>query len=184
MAVLEVVGGWWRWWRRLRRSNDDDWQKWGIFVSLRGLVASKPRTNERQREKDNDHDQRKKGRWAWGMQWLKWSRSLRGTGAYLKHQLAEIAQDLGDKGHQNRIKAMLGGPSEEVVFSNFVRQDSWSASCWRIRSWLQQPDTTIETQLCSFGQIRRKQNAMMKYWPEKYEPCQYMNLKEKLLYKK
>ena len=51
-------------------------------------------------------------------EWLKWSRSLRGTGAYLKHQLAEIAQDLGDTAHQNRIDAMLGGPSEEVVFTD------------------------------------------------------------------
>ena len=61
--------------------------------------------------------------------------------------------------HQNRMKALLGGPSEEVVFTDQqlcqtgVRADQELAG-------EQQPDTKIEMQLCNFGQIRRKQNAM------------------------
>ena len=46
------------------------------------------------------------------MQWLKWS-SLRGTGALSWRRGAG-----GDTGHQNRINAMLGGPSEEVAFTD------------------------------------------------------------------
>ena len=172
MAVLEVVGGnlgrWWTWLRRLRRSNDDDGQKLDIFVSLRGLVASKPRTNERQREKDNDQDQRKKGRWAWGMQWLKWSErnvsfisSINWQSA-ICNQLAEIAQYLG------------GGWGQRSPESH--KRDAWRT----LRRGCFHRSATLTLQLIcnSFGQIRRKQNAMISYEisAKKYEPCQYMNL--------
>ena len=42
-------------------------------------------------------------------------------GLISKHQLAEIAQDLGaggNKSHQNRMEAILGGPSEEGDFAD------------------------------------------------------------------
>jgi len=100
------------------------------------------------------------------MQWLKWS-SLRGTGALSWRRGAG-----GDTGHQNRINAMLGGPSEEVAFTDQQLCQTRLLEC----QLLALPDTTIDMQLCSFGQIRRKQSAMMKYWPDKYKPCEYINL--------
>ena len=60
------------------------------------------------------------------MQWLKRS-SLRGRRLQLKHQLAEIAQDLGageDKTPELH-EAVLGGPSSRLFsrISNFVRRE-------------------------------------------------------------
>ena len=114
---------------------------WRQMLSLArgGLVTSKPRTNEPRREL-GQRPRPKKGR-EWGMQWLKRS-SLRGRRLQLKHQLAESAQDL-----EGRSATLSDG----------------SASCWRrlISSWpASSTDTTIEMQPCSFGQIRRKQNAI------------------------
>ena len=55
-----------------------------------------------------------------GMQWLKWS-SLRGTGALAQGSTGR--DGTGSRGrvrtkHQNRMKALPGGPSEEVVFTD------------------------------------------------------------------
>ena len=45
--------------------------------------------------------------------------------------------------------------------SNFVRREcELVAPPHQELAGEQQPDTTIDMQLCSFGQIRRKQNAM------------------------
>ena len=81
------------------------------------------------------------------MQWLKWS-SLRGRRLQLKHQLAEIAQDLGageDKSHQN---CMLGGPLD----LEGRECELWAPPDRELAS-KQQPDTTIGMQLCNFGII-------------------------------
>ena len=97
-------------WHKEKQNEIPFWSFWRQMFSLArgGLVTSKPRTNDTRREK-GQRSRPKKGRRAWGMQWLKWS-GLSGTGA--SAQLAEIAQDLGaggDKSHQNCMKAMLGG---------------------------------------------------------------------------
>ena len=52
----------------------------------------------------------------------------------------------GDKSQQNRMNTMLGGHTAEVVLQ--IRREL---------AGKQQPDTTIEMQLCSSGQIRPKQ---------------------------
>ena len=98
------------------------------------------------------------------MQWLKRS-SLRGRRLQLKHQLAEIAQDLGAGEDKTPVlhEAVLGGPSSRLFsrISNFVRREcELLAPSHQQLAGEQQPDATIEMQPCSFGQIRRKQNAI------------------------
>ena len=98
------------------------------------------------------------------MQWLKWS-SLRGRRLQLKHQLAEIAQDLGAGEDKTPVlhEAVLGGPSSRLFsrISNFVRREcELLAPSYQELAGEQQPGTTIEMHLFSLGQLRSKQNTM------------------------
>ena len=64
---------------------------------------------------------------------------------------------------------MLGGASEEVVFTDIRRGSELSVPSDQELVSEQQPDTTIDNmQLCSFGKIRHQLNAVSheKYWPE------------------
>ena len=113
---------------------------WRQMLSLArgGLVTSKPRINEPRREL-GQRPRPKKGRYK-GIQWLKWS-SLRGTGA--SAQASTGRECTGSRGQ----------------ISNFVRREcELLAPPHQQLAGEQQPD--IEMQFCSFGQIRRKQNAM------------------------
>ena len=94
----------------------------------------------------------------------KWE-SARGVSGDKCYPWPEVAQDLGageDKTPELH-EAVLGGPSSRLFsrISNFVRREcGLLAPSHQQLAGEQQPDTTIEMQPCSFGQIRRKQNAI------------------------
>ena len=64
------------------------------------------------------------------------------------------------------------GKSFRAIYWQVLQEDPWRRLFSQISNFVrrecelvapsdqQQPDTTIEMQLCSFGEIRRKQNAM------------------------